>query len=511
VARVDGPLDPTWEYRLVLGNQWVPLEPDRGGLSGPQPEELPAGRTAFGLLEARTQTGETIRSGKRWIDDLRRLHQSSTSRDMARSLDRLRLPASEREDQEVQRDLARLAHSLLHDPSAIPDPLSTRSRKKKDESATKAPPVDPTTLIRSLRDRVVPLTHPTSGKDATGGLAFTGIFRALFGGLGDVEDEHEVVPEDLDSLNGHSVEDTNGGKAPSPATDPPAGTKSPKSDPTPVREKNRQRFEKHLDAFVEELASDRFREHATASQMVHAVAYPFAATAMGLRRGWTTPERARGWLVGAARLLLEPSFDGRPPLLKEVRSRYAGERADLFEQIVGDGTLWVTLSAGLVAIRWPGPDAALQRMLLIRTLWNTETLRSRADAAQLDRLIRDYDPGDAVAAIADVAAPVTSSLDRVESRLGVLIEEGLLELQEDAFIQIQPGELLWSPKSGWAVATEAQTGRNVKVYWPKKGEETKVSLKIGKFVSLPQAAQADNELAHASDALLDLFVGHLEA
>jgi hypothetical protein len=167
----------------------------------------------------------------------------------------------------------------------------------------------------------------------------------------------------------------------------------------------------------------------------------------------------------------------------------------------------VTLLVGLVRAHWPGPAAALDRMLLIRSVWEAGSLAARADEDRVERLIRAHRSGTAPEALREVAAPVAEGLSALESRMAALIEDGLLDAV--AGTPIRADELLWSPKSGWAVALEDEDRGSLWIHWPDRPDRTKdrvkMSLPVSRHASVAQASLIDDEVKRAHDGLLAAF------
>jgi len=454
IAHLPDGADPV---ELVFPGERIVLRSDGSNLwRGRPPDWLPPGRTAFAYVEAHVGAA-VLRSGVRWLDDLRLLLEPRGIRRLQNALPRLNQSASPREDDALIRELSRLANELIADVQALRDPFRPR-RSNIPTETNRAQPVDPETLIRSLIGLTVPGTRRIE-KDADWSASLSGIFRAIFRDPDSQETEGtEVSQDEKDAVAGAEK-----GGAPSDTT-PPA--------PRPARRvslRAQDRFRTHMDEFVARLRSDRFYAHCTARQLVQAVGYPFAATMLGLRRGWARPDQARDWFISVAGVLLH-GRDGAPPLLEAVRGRYEDDGAlDAFEAIVGDGTLWTLMTVALLGIPWPSRIDALRRMLLVRDLWRAESLRAAASERRLLWLIEKYRAGEAVEIMRDVAGPIGASMSKLESGLRALCEEGdLLELQAPHRDPIGAGELIWGPKNDWALTLEPERDGKVRVYWPKR-------------------------------------------
>lgn len=494
VARVRPALVGSWSCRAIVADQSIPLRRLGDGWIGRAPEVLPAGQTAFGYIEARNDDGRRLTTGRRWVDDLRLLLEPGSARAIGRALGKLPRPSSRREDDQLLQDLTRLAHDLMHDAHAVPDPLAGRPTTKDGEDlpqSQSASPVDPAQLIRSLREEPLPVMHSSTGSEVTRS-SLSGIFRALFGAHHEPDEGYEISPEEKEAAEAGNDDE--------PPQELAEG--SERTVTVPVDKRYRDRFERHLDAFVGGLQTASFRESCTATQLVQAIGYPFAAAALGVERGWTDPVRARLWLVEAAALLLYGGGGGDQPLLQEVEQRYASDGSDdLFRKIVGDGTLWVTMLVGLAGVRWPDYRGTFQHLLLIRDLWTTEVLRGRVEPEQVEWLIRRYRAGDAIRVFSELAIPVVASLTRLEAGLAALVER-----EPDTLRGTSPeaaDELLWGPRNGWAITLEAECGGKARVYWFDKGREVKMQL-ADHFLSLRQAARRNDELQAALEKALSL-------
>jgi hypothetical protein len=476
------------QVELVLHDERIHLEGDGSVWSGRTPDALPRGRTAFGYIEFRMGR-KVVRSASRWLDDLRRLNEASGMKKFGWALANMHAAGSPKDDDRLINELSRLAHDLISDVQIFRDPF--RAHKKREAEAAIVQPVDPTTLIRSLKDDVISSAHPPRGHEGTTGLG--GIFRALFRDDAVEELEGTEIGDD-EAAAARAQEDEEVPRIAVPRHPSHAST-------NPVSEKVRIRFEKHMNRFIDELASEDFRKRCTARQLLQATGYPFAATAFGLRREWTDVVTAREWLLRVARLLLHGDA-GAPALLDAVRQRYTDQHAqDVFEKSVGEGTLWVAMTLGLVGAPWPDPADNLIRIIFVRDLWQAEELRASATSEHIEMLTRRYTAVEAVALMRDVAAPIGRAMDEIDAGLRTLCDrEGFLTTRVPERPAIDAGELLWGPRNSWAVSLEPEVDGKIRVYFPKLGKEAKVLLN-GWFVSVLQASERDRSIRQAVNEL----------
>lgn len=498
VVRVVGGMMAGWRYQLDLEGQPIRLHAVEGELHAQAGEALPAGRTAFGEVEGFGPNGETKRSGVRWVDDLRFLHDSALTRTIARILGDLSRTRPEVDPDSHLEELYELAHSLLEDFDAVQDPMPVRTATMANGGGgEEVRPVDPAELIQSLQGDVPDLARGLSG--GTGALSYRGVYRILFGGAEELETGTETSGE---AGAAEPVSDA----APPPSTDPV---------PHPPSARSLGRFAQHLDNVLARMETASFREECSAARLSQAAAYPYAAIPIGMKRGLADRDKARSWLLKATRIFVTDDTE-TGPLLEAVEARHRAEgKLDAFRVAIGSGPLWVTLIMGLIDHAWPqGQNGSgsvqkeeLSWLLLLRRVWADPFLTAKMPAEGPASLIRDYrSPGGgangAVEAYRSIVAPAIEALFRAEDILRTLVEADLLELQRETRGPIQAGELLWGPGNGWAVALtdERKQGRSASVFLAEKGRTGLMKID-GYFVSVPQAADLDGDLAHVLEQL----------
>ena len=234
--------------------------------------------------------------------------------------------------------------------------------------------VDPARPV-SVADVILSLDQLTSTRAeahlssfGNGTISLTGVMRILFGEAQDqianmdpTDNEHTTTPPDVTADEGEGA----------PVT--PASPEQ--AEPTPVQ---RKRLLEQLRHFKDELSTPRFATTCSARQLQQAAAYPLAVAQFAARGPWIESED-RASLAGIVREVCEVLFcrnihqkDAktgqhkiRPPLVEEVRARYAQqERATDFDQIIGDGTLWLVVM-GSLAMMEENPEDRFARNLAL--------------------------------------------------------------------------------------------------------------------------------------------------
>jgi hypothetical protein len=461
-----------------------------------------------------------------WLDLPAQLERALIGGGYHAPLDELARPTT-RSDNAVLDELRRIGAELLGDAPEFLDPLTRPGRRRgsMQDGDTPAPTqwTDPNRLIHALDDQPMHAEHPLRGSSGAS-LGIHGIFRAIFGdepddaedpedpeaaALGPDDEETDSLGSDLDtgptgSGGGRGTSGRRGGEDGSRPTeeDGPAPDAVP-----PVRARDKRRFERDTERILEEFGKREFAQRCTPRQLQMAAAFPVVAALRGLPRGFTDAETTMAWTREVINRLLFDHGD-TPALLDTVVARYrALDDLDGVERALGDGVLWVTLSAALCLLPWSGPGAALHRAVLLRELWGRDILRAQASPERIHLLARRYRAGPAVEALRELAAPAASCLQELEARLPPH-HPGLWTDPDFERAPIQQGDVLWSPKAGWAVALEPEhaSGDTAKVlvYWVREGRATPFVVEPY-WVPVRQVADCYPELAPAHAALIALL------
>ena len=341
--------------------------------------------------------------------------------------------------------------------SSFRDPTFGRADRKTKDDAPSAP-VNPNDLIVHLEESHEALPHLGSARP--GSLSLTGILRLLF----------EAETEDARTPAAAGDEDIDEGQMPEGPTKPKQQAKSEQpgvgSEAPPIEARFRERLAAQINTFLTEMSAAAFAERCTATQMVQAVSFPLAVALRGQRRGWVTEELAETWALEIFSILFRSRGAGSGGLLSVVEQRYAQNgKKDTFDDVVGDGTLWLVLVATLGGANWHGVGTEIDKAVALREVFAAPQLLASAKPDRIAGLLGKIRIEDARSYVAHVAPTVSRLLCEIERTL-LPVWESEMRGQGERGITHKLGDLLWREKVGWAVClaeTQARAGQSINV------------------------------------------------
>lgn len=393
----------------------------------------------------------------RWLNDVAALEHASHAARLLEPFKGLERSATSTEQRQMLDELQEVAHALFNDTAAFRDPGFGSGRTKETKDNAPASPVNPADLIVHLEASNDGL--PNFGSAGPGTLSLTGILRLLF----------DAEAEDVAGSAAKKDEEIDEGQSPEDGKDTPKKI-SAKAVVTPstvqIEDRFRDRLAVQITTFLTEMASPAFAERCSATQMVQAVSFPLAVALRGQRRGWVKLEVAEQWALEVFSILFRGKASKTGGLLHTVEQRYAdNDRHSTFEEVVGDGTLWMVLVATLGSSNWQGVGTDIDKAVALKEVFTASQLLASAEPARVAALIGRIRIDDARSYLVDVAPTVTSLLDQIDSELR---QVWILELQQqgERGITHKQGDLLWRDNVGWAIClceTRDRIGQPVKV------------------------------------------------
>jgi len=186
--------------------------------------------------------------------------------------------------------------------------------------------------------------------------------------------------------------------------------------------------------------------------------------------------------------------------MSAVEQRYAQNgKKDIFDDVVGDGTLWLVLVATLGSASWQGVGTEIDKAVAVREIFTAPQLLASAQPARITGLLGKIRIEDAREYVAQVAPTVSRLLSEIEGAL-LPVWESEMRGQEQRSITHKLGDLLWREKVGWAVClaeAPARAGPSIKVRL--RGVEKNVMR--GFYVNVTEVSHRTPSLAHLLDEL----------
>lgn len=470
------------EVELLLGKSVIAMAASTGdgGVWRCTPSDPLADATVFASIRVTNSQG-VFETDPRWIDDLMGLRDASQSARLLEPFKALERAATSSEQRQMLVDLQEVAHALFNDSGAFKDPSWSGSEARKEENHAEAPPVDPNNLVCHLEE--VPGTPFGVAESRAGTLSISGILRMLFDLEGDAADQRDPRGVEVE-------DDASEGSVPSGH---PTGDKADGTSSGLVEAKFRQKLADQIETFLNKLRSLEFASRCSATQMVQAVAFPLAIAVRGKRHGWVSQENSECWAIETISLLLRGDGPRAIPLLNAVENRYRKNgQAELFSDVVGNGTLWVALVSLLGGSRWDSPGGYLEKAIALREVFESQPLMKASSPESIKQLVGKINVEDASRYLTRVAPAARSCLSELESSLAP-IWQNEATTQKDRRIQNGVGDVLWRDKAGWAVCLEESVVGDVPTRVRLHGQEKPIVA--GFFVNVSEASLRHVELA----------------
>jgi hypothetical protein len=417
-----------------------------------------------------------------WIDDLMTLEHASKSARLIEPFKDLDRSTSSSEQRAMLDDLQDVARTLFHETASFRDPAFGNTRKDKPQPETTSAPINPQDLVLHLEEHHDSLRQLGSPHAET--LSITGILRLLF------ESEDESRPsngakddEDLDE-------------------DDPRGEtrkyqikeKATKDPDVPIEDRFRDRLAQQISEFLSDLSSPSFAERCTATQMIQAISFPLAVALRGRKRGWVSDDQSEKWSLEIFSILFRGAGAGKGGLLHTVEQRYAENgHLDTFNEVVGDGTLWVVLVATLGNAQWHGIGTDIDKAVALREIFSASQLLASATQNRIGGLLGRIRIDDARKYVAEIAPSVSDLLAQIESLLRPIWEAEMKE-QVARRLNHKAGDLLWRDKAGWAICLEnadARYAEHIKVRF--RGVEK--NIMVGFYVNVSDLSGRISDLS----------------
>lgn len=454
---------------------------------GSMPDLIEAPETLFGHVEYEVD-GVIHATNEIWVDDVDRLSEAAGRHHRFDSVRKLASLGISAEYRKLLEDLQVLSQTILSKPDEFPDRV-VRDPDTKNDVEKPPKPLTAADVIRTLEQVSSPPGAVGSGSAYSGSLSLTGIMQVLFseGASG-----AEIDPTAAEHQR------SNEEKEAEQADQQDRSENSPESEDSGPSESQRRRLINQLTQFLDRLSSQEFGAKCSARQLQQAASFPLAIARFASRGPWVQESEMSAlaqaiqrtcellfFRTGVATGKMANPTVQRLPLMEEVRNRYAREgRAEDFDRVIGDGTLWLVLIASLGVL--PGDAGGrFGRNLILRDIARFPTLSAAAVPEQLAALAKrlcaesDGDP-------LGQAKEVVEAFESLEAFLSPRFEQLAGTKGERASV----GDWLWRPGMGFGQIMEVEEGQKASVHLRKKAETVK-HIKLSFYVNLRVLGEAD--------------------
>lgn len=380
----------------------------------------------------------------RWINDLSELVNASQSVRLLEPFKGLERTGTLAEQRLMLAELNEVAQSLFNDVSSLRDPAFSFDRKGKLKSEKESIiPVNPNDLICHL----VESTNSFSNYESTrpGSLSLTGILQLLFESEANKEaDNYASQDEQIDE---GQISDVRENLIANKVLD--KGKKQ--QEASQIDNSLKERLAAQINTFLVELSTSRFSEQCTATQMIQAVSFPLVVALRGQHSGWVTSANSGKWFLEVFSILFRASGNGTNGLLQQVEMRYTKNgMKSIFEEVIGDGALWLVLVATIGNLELQEVGADIEKALMLRDVFNAPQLIQSAQPGNISSLLGKIKIDNANSYIRKVAPEIYQLLNEIESQLKQIWTAELYKQTSQSIVH-KAGDLLWRENVGWAV------------------------------------------------------------
>lgn len=430
------------------------------GLTGHLPIDFDPGLTTNFAFADVILDGNHFRTSARWVDNDVLLYRTSNPRRLDPTLrDLSRYGPFASDQQRILQAVQELSDQLLTGRSdhltanvRFAGTKAAKSTTAADAGAARpAPAIDPTTMIRSLKDLRLAQQGIQIGRFSYVDMTLDGVISLLFA-------ENEESDLDLNREKWTATE---------PEKD---------QDDIPLIDDNSRltlgeqpvsmqatssetlsRFQKQISSFLSELAKLEFAETCDAKRMEQALAFPLLLCVRGSEAGWLAPTQLSSTAARVVEIMLSHHYGGAKPLglLRMVQSRYAHlGRGDDFRRVIGEGTLWAALLASLGEIPTTPLRIVIRQAAALAATFECKELLEVADASHVLVLVRNLLIKNAEANVTERAANIAGAMAELTNTLTVYFEEIYKEQGRGRSLQ-RAESILWSPNWGWKITPNA--------------------------------------------------------
>jgi hypothetical protein len=435
--------------------------------------------------------GENRVSQFHWINDLAKIKSASKNRRINDAARNFFDAKNDTEYGKALRELTFISNIILDDPDSFDDPvyITSRSKENKDDEKVDAKPLTSASLYKSIADiEVSSSSEIVHGGQINTSLSFAGIMNFFFSFQDELTTSDSFLDEESDGIDLDAENEPDKNKPGSDEKDEKKRT---------IDERFRKRLAKQMDQYFDKFRSESFREHCTVSQLKQAAAYPLVITVFGKRNGWVEKDLVEQWVTTTIDILFKIIIGSHNGLLDFVKERSSAKnQLEIFNRVVGDGTLWIALLTAIEEVEWNGENGYVNKALAISAILDHQTLLASAEPGQMEALIKKHKFIQTAEWIIKKPIKSVSTLKKIINYIIRNFDQLMINQLEKEHIR---GDLLFGKNIGWGLVLDERitiysTPRAMNVYLHKRGKEKKVKSH-GFFINIRIAQENDNKLS----------------
>jgi hypothetical protein len=435
--------------------------------------------------------GENTVTQLHWINDLAKIKSASKNRRINDAARNFFDAKNDTEYGKALRELTFISNIILDDPDSFDDPvyITSRSKENKDDEKVDAKPLTSASLYKSIADiEVSSSSEIVHGGQINTSLSFAGIMNFFFSFQDELTTSDSFLDEESDGIDLDAENEPDKNKPGSDEKDEKKRT---------IDERFRKRLAKQMDQYFDKFRSESFREHCTVSQLKQAAAYPLVITVFGKRNGWVEKDLVEQWVTTTIDILFKIIIGSHNGLLDFVKERSSAKnQLEIFNRVVGDGTLWIALLTAIEEVEWNGENGYVNKALAISAILDHQTLLASAEPGQMEALIKKHKFKQTAEWIIKKPIKSVSTLKKIINYIIRNFDQLMINQLEKEHIR---GDLLFGKNIGWGLVLDERitiysTPRAMNVYLHKRGKEKKVKSH-GFFINIRIAQENDNKLS----------------
>ena len=444
--------------------------------------------TLFGEIIIRDVNSESYKI-LQWINDLAQIKAASKSRRMINAVQNFINSETDSEYRKVLKDITYTCSIILDDPNSFDDPPYFEHQKKSKQNDQEKENIEPITS-ESLYQSMAVINDNFDKNEVFGGklnttLSFMGLMKFFFSFDEEVENT-ETINDDENFINDEMSEND----------DEKPINHDAKENRKAINSRFQKKFQKEMESYFNKLRSEHFRDRCTVSQLKQAAAYPLIITVFGKRNGWIKNDMAELWVTLTVDILFKMTISQHSGLCNYVRERYENnQHLEIFQQVVGDGSLWIALLTAISEVEWQGNYGYINKAFAISSIINYQSLLSSTDPNQLAVLVKKHKFKQTADWISQKPFSISNGLYELENYLTEHFDR-LMEFQLEE--QHLYGDIIFG-KIGWGTVLDEKIniykeGKRMNIYLHNRGNKAKW-MSYGYFVNLRLIMNRDNKLS----------------